>query len=138
MANINEKINAEFENIETVLYEIAIISKKTDLSMYEINSLALYLNNFYNGIENILKQLLKNYNIPLPKSENWHKDLLQIAENEKFISAKTRKSLREYVGFRHFIIHNYAFKIEIELLFPLINRLEKTYSLFKKEILKHI
>jgi hypothetical protein len=86
MAEIKEKILSELENIETIMREIEELNKRDKLEKYEIYSVALFLHNFYNGVENILIQVIKSYNFTIPKTANWHKDLLILALNERFIT----------------------------------------------------
>ena len=49
---------------------------RTEKTVIELAAIATFLHNTYNGIENILKQILISREIMVPKSEKWHKDLL--------------------------------------------------------------
>ena len=68
MASFHENIQAEFENISNVLSCLPPASAMSDLSPLEMAGVSTFLQNFYNGIENILKQglLAKAMKIPTP------------------------------------------------------------------------
>ena len=42
-------------------------------------AMGTYLMNFYNGIENILKRITKEYYLAIPKGASWHKELLGLS-----------------------------------------------------------
>jgi len=54
---MNERIEAEFENIEQVLGRLPASDSCGVLSSLELAGVGALLQSFYNGIENILKQL---------------------------------------------------------------------------------
>lgn len=104
MANLKEKIEAEYENIEQALNEMPIHTQLPNLSILELAGVATFLHNFYNGIENILKQIFIARNISLPTGNSWHKDLLNDAADNNIISSKAKAMLKEYLAFRHFLV----------------------------------
>jgi hypothetical protein len=89
------------------------------LSEDEINSAALLLMNFYNGLENIFKQLAHIQNIKLPTGERWRKELLDIAILEKWLPTTLNDQLLQHLKFRHFITHSYTFHTDPIYLVPL-------------------
>jgi hypothetical protein len=72
MSTLNEKIEAEIENINRVLKEIPPAKSLPSLSILELAGVATLLHNFYNGIENILKQILLSKNLIIPQGDSWH------------------------------------------------------------------
>ena len=90
MANLKEKLNAEFENIEQALNEIPVYTQLPNLSILELAGIATLLHNCYNGIENILKQIFIARDISLPTGSSWHKDLLNNAVDNNIISSKAK------------------------------------------------
>jgi hypothetical protein len=66
MANLREKVDAELENISIVLAELEKIKDKSDKTTAELAGMGTFLHNFYTGIENILKQMLHDMDIPTP------------------------------------------------------------------------
>ncbi|ACB84622.1 hypothetical protein [Natranaerobius thermophilus] len=84
-----------------------------------MTALASVLHSFYNGIENLFVAVAKNIDKYVPKSSNWHKELLKqmLKENEvrgPLISEDLRNKLIEYLAFRHFY--------RIHILFILIRK----------------
>jgi len=135
MAKLKEKIEAEYENIDKLISELPVKDNLPFLQFLELAGVATILHNFYNGMENILKLLLKEKNIPLPEGVSWHKELLKLAVQHKIISESTMFKLGEYLAFRHFFSHAYALDLYAEKLEPLVENIRETYSDFKKDIL---
>ncbi len=63
MADIHQRVEAEFENIEKLLSELPAGSSYSQLSVLERAGLATVIHNFYNGIENVLKQIIRHRGI---------------------------------------------------------------------------
>ena len=97
-----EAIKAEFENMETVLSEFPEFASLDKLSPLELAGVATLLHNFYNGIENILKQCLIRQKTSLPAGPTWHRDLIETACESKIISPETTEEIKQYLAFRHF------------------------------------
>ena len=135
MADYKEKVEAEYEAIEKTLAHLPK-SPLSQLSELELAGVATLLQNFYNGIENILKQILQKQSIRLPEGPSWHQSLLQIAKKEKIISESLADKIKEYLGFRHFISHGYAFNLNSQRLENLTVDISKIFEEFKSEINK--
>jgi len=115
MAEYKERIEAEYEAIETTL---VTLPKKplSQLSELELAGVATLLNNFYNGIENILKQIFQKQSIKLPEGHSWHQNLILSARQENIISDDLTNELKKYLSFRHFAAHGDAFNLNPERL----------------------
>jgi hypothetical protein len=141
------------EKLKTkVLFEISQVDKLLDdakplldlcklktLDFIEISAAALLLQSFYNGIENILKLIIKFYDGILPNNIKWHMELLE----KSFISNENRKEvfrkelieiLEEYLKFRHFIRHSYGYRLEWERMEDLINGINNNWQKIKEDI----
>lgn len=134
MVSIKEKIDAELENITLLLKEIEKVKDKPEKELVVIVGMGAFLQDIYLGMENILKQLLKVINIQIPNTPTWHKDLLNLAIENEFISKETANKIGKYLFFRHFFTHTYGFQIDEAKLKPLINNIPKIFSDFKREI----
>ena len=102
MVSLSQKIAAELENLDEIFKELLPHSNLSQLSLLELAGVAALLHNFYNGIENILKQILLSKKIILVESQSWHKDLLERATTEGIIS-EDRKSQMGRCGIQTFL-----------------------------------
>jgi uncharacterized protein YutE (UPF0331/DUF86 family) len=112
MAKVRERVEAELENIERVVAELPADDALPNLSSLELAGVAALVQNLYNGIENILKQLVIARGEKLPDGSSWHRDLLNIATSKDIISESTAKELIRYLAFRHFFSHGYTFDLD--------------------------
>ena len=134
MVNLRDRVEAEFENIDQVIKELPPYTELSRLSILELAGVSTLVHNFYNGIENILKQILKVRDITLPQGGAWHKELLNLAVREQVVASSTRDYLGEYLAFRHFFIHAYALDLYPAKMEPLVEKCEHIYLIFKNEI----
>ena len=134
MASLKSKIEAEYETIDRLILELPKKERLPFLEFLQLAGVATILHNFYNGIENILKLILNEKNIPLPEGGSWHKDLLKLAEEKGIITKSTREQVGEYLSFRHFFSHAYALDLYAERLEPLVENINQVYAYFKNDI----
>ena len=134
MASLKDKIEAEYENIDRLILELPEKEKLPFLEFLQLAGVATILHNFYNGIENIIKLILNEKDIPLPEGGSWHKELLELAEEKGIITKSTREQVGEYLSFRHFFSHAYALDLYAERLEPLVENIKKVYAYFKNDI----
>ena len=134
MVSLREKVDVELENVSTVLDELEKIKDEPSKTIVELAGIGTFLHNFYTGIENILKQILHDEDIPIPFSDSWHRDLLILASKEKIITETTRARLATYLAFRHFFVHAYSFLLDERELKLLVDDVFDTHSTFKEEI----
>ena len=135
-----------------VIFEISQIDKLLDShkplldlcrlktpDLIEMSAAAMFLHSFYNGIETILKLIIKFYDDKLPNHIKWHMELLEKA----FVSNKNRKEIfrkgfqekmEEYLKFRHFVRHSYGFQLEWERMEDLMNDINDTWKILKEDL----
>ncbi len=130
MVDLAKKIAAEKENVERALGNLREALGRTERSAVELAAIATFLHNIYNGMENILKQVLRARGVEIPKSETSHKDLLNLALSNEIVSAKLCDQLYEYLTFRHFFVHAYGFMLEEKHLADLANDIPEVWSQF--------
>jgi hypothetical protein len=133
MVDYRLRIEAEYEAIEKILPSLSDVSLR-DLSQLEIAGIAALLHNFYNGIENILKQLFQAKGILLPQGALWHRELLLTATQHGIVTENLGAELRPYLAFRHFFSHAYALDLLPDRLEPLAARAKSVYKSFKQAI----
>ncbi len=85
MVDFARTIEAEKENVEKALDNITLVMERQDKSIIELAAIATFLHNVYNGIENILKQILKSENTKIFKTATWHKDIIKISISKGII-----------------------------------------------------
>ncbi len=134
MVKLSEKIRAEIENIEITLGKLDAVLEVKEKDFPELAALATILQNFYNGVENILKQILNEQDIHIAKSGNWHKDLLQTVGEKQILSETLINELFEYLTFRHYFVHSYAIQLEETPLINLTDKLNSIWEGFLSEI----
>jgi uncharacterized protein YutE (UPF0331/DUF86 family) len=138
MDNLSQKINIEIENITEIIKGIPTPSKLPFLSSLELAGTAALLHNFYNAIENILKQIFISDKISIPEGKSWHKELVESAVKEKIITENCKNQLSNYLAFRHFFSHAYALDLYSERIEPLVKNMKDVFTIFRDEISKYL
>ncbi len=137
MPDYRLRIEAEYEAIENTLSALPDRPLLT-LSQLEIAGVAALLHNFYNGIENIVKQVFQQKSYPIPQGESWHRDLLLAAAEKNIISDVLLNTLKPYLAFRHYFSHAYALELFPERMEPLVKDAVALFNEFKQQIDKMI
>jgi uncharacterized protein YutE (UPF0331/DUF86 family) len=134
MADLQEKISVELENVEKILAELQKAGNILKSSPVELAGVGAFLHNFYNCIENIIKQILLAINIEIPSGSFWHRDLLEAASSAQVISSSLKNKLAPYLAFRHFFVHGYSLDLQADRIVPLVQSLVAVYEEFKRNL----
>ena len=134
MVDLCEHVEAEMENICGVLKELPEVSRMSGLSTLELAGVAALLSSFYNGIENVVKQVLVARGQSLPDGASWHRDLLARAVECGILSSDAQQSVAPYLAFRHFFTHAYAFDVHGHRLEPLVQNARTVFDQFQLEL----
>lgn len=111
----------------------------TQPSPVELSALAAVLHSFYNGIENIFKRVAEELDGEFPRSEFWHKILLDAmaqatVRRSPVVSSGLRQRLKEYMEFRHVFRHAYTFSLRWERMQALVLGCGETLKLLEEEL----
>lgn len=134
MDELNREILAEKEHILGTLQALEKTLEREEKTIIEISAIATFLQDTYNGMENILKRILKFKGISVPHTGQWHKDLLNTAVNNQIISYELSRRMDEYRAFRHFFVHGYGIMLDEEKLMPLAKELPGLWGNFEDEL----
>ncbi len=128
----------EKEYITETLLTLGKALDRTEKSDIEWIAIGARLHHCYNGIENILKRVLKFQKILIQNSPSSHKDLLDIALQQGLISDGVSENLDSYRGFRHFFVHGYGAMLREDDVEPLALKLPEVWEQFYNEVLEFI
>jgi len=133
MDKLRKHIRAEEENVEIALGNLKQTIEREEKTVIELAAIGTFLHNIYNGVENILKQIIVAKGGELPMSSAWHKDLLNLSASMGIVSEELSDELYRYLTFRHFFVHAYGFMIEETHLEDLVNDIPEIWSQFLSE-----
>jgi hypothetical protein len=146
--NHETKLKIEFEiiQIDKLLDETIPLLKLVRIKtpdMVETAALGLFLHSFYNGIENILKLIIKEKYGKIPFGNKWHKELLDLCfeksnEQKELFNENLKVVLDDYLSFRHFIRNTYSYKIKWERMEYLVINVDINWNNIKTEIIDFI
>ena len=134
MSELSRRVKVEFANLERILDAFPAIEALPALSVLETAGTAALLHNFYNGIENTFRQILRARGLDVPTGDSWHRDLVNLAWVEGVASETTANQLRQYLAFRHFFSHGYGVELDVEQMQPLVEELPDLYGRFRRHI----
>jgi hypothetical protein len=139
---LREDVLDEERAIEVTLTRLREIRSKFDPQAKDYSTepaMGAYLMNFYNGIENILKRVSKEYYQTMPKGESWHKALLVLSANPPqgkvaLFNEQVLERLHSYRNFRHRFVSGYGFQLKGEKMLELIDNIQALWKDIKKAI----
>lgn len=138
MAELSDRIAAEQEAMQTILAALPAEQQLDRLSKLEIAGIGSLLQNFYNGVENILKQIFAHQGTPLPTGHSWHNELLDQTAQFEILSHSTIDALKPFLAFRHYFVHAYALDLRVDRLAPLVQQIPEIYQKFLAEITNYL
>jgi len=134
MSDLGEAVQAELSSIAAGLGQLPVDRLCSELSSLELAGATAVLHSFYNGIEKILKQVVRSRQLTVPDSSSSHRDLLELALQSGVLSEGTASQLAPFLAFRHFFRHSYALDLSAEQMQPLVRDARKVYELFERDI----
>jgi hypothetical protein len=129
LIRIRKEIEIDLTAMQRVIEEYASIPTNTE-EWVKIRTKASLLHDFYTGIERICARIAQELNGGIPKTEQWHRDLLKDMSLDlegvrpPVISETLYMDLLPYLRFRHLFRNLYGFELEwkklsdLDLNFP--------------------
>jgi hypothetical protein len=144
--NIKQKILFEISQIDEVIASTKPLRDLCKIRIPDIvekSAVALLLQSFYNGIENILMIIVKYFDTKLPNSSKWHKELLdkafeESAKHKQIFRDEIKITLNDYMSMRHFIRHTYGFRLDWGQMQELTNGIDNIWIIVKEDLNKFI
>jgi uncharacterized protein YutE (UPF0331/DUF86 family) len=137
MSDLRSRVESEQEAVEKTLVALADARSLGALSVLELAGVGALLHNFYNGVENIVKQVFLAKGLAMPEGPAWHRDLLTSAEARQILTHATTEALKQYLAFRHFFSHAYALELDPERMEPLVARACDILQAVVREVARH-
>ena len=144
LLDLKRRIEVELRNIERAaqrtLNAWAGAVRFPDQQSYYIDSVALNLHSFYNGLERVFVIITRQLDPAFPSGSRWHRDLLEQMAKEipevrpAVLSTETLNLLDDFLAFRHLIRSLYAFDLAPERLKHLLDRLPEALSYAKSDL----
>lgn len=139
---LRDDVLDEERAIEETLVRLYEVRSKFDPKIKDLSiepAMGTYLMNFYNGIENILKRVSKEYYLTTPKGRSWHKELLALSFNPPegkapIFNREVIERLHSYRNFRHRFVSGYGFHLKGEKMLELIDNVGSLWNDVKKAI----
>lgn len=147
VTDLREQIAIELKAMEATLAEIASLCRDIGdrgPSTREVAAAGLFLANFYNGIENILKRLCVFHGASLPSGDTWQTDLLNgfcdppRAGLPCLLDAPLKAALAAYRRFRHVVHHGYGFQLDWEQMRPGLQAAGDAFRRFRQVVEEHL
>ncbi len=142
LIKLSRRIHMELGDIQTVIDRAQTgwqEYKNSGNGLY-LDSVALSLHGFYNGIEGLLENIATSIDRHLPGGNSWHRDLLDQMANElseirpAVISEPTLLILDEYLRFRHVVRNIYSYQIDAKQLEPLAEAAPVAFEKISQEL----
>ncbi len=139
---LKEDIIDEQKAIEETLVRLREVRSRFDSKYKDYctePAMGTYLMNFYNGIENIIKRISRQYYHTMPKGRSWHKELLELAFNPPngktvILNQGIVDRLHLYRGFRHRFVSGYGFQLKGEKMLELTDNIESLWDDIKESV----
>lgn len=138
LIRIRKEIEAEINGIDRLLQEYRELPQ--DQGIYLLRAKGSIFHDFYSAAERIFQKIGEELNGGIPKSEQWHKDLLfdMTLELEtvrpRVLSMKIHERMQVFLRFRHLFRNVYGYELRQEKIAQLDEQFEDTLTDFVKEI----
>ncbi len=137
-----ENINNELEEINATVQRAKrawTLALEKDEPLY-LDSVALSLHDFYNGLERLFERIAESVDEYKPDGINWHREILNQMSLEvpnvrpAIISQSLKEKLDEYRAFRHIVRNVYAHNLRLNRMKNLIEKLDTAFKEVKESL----
>jgi hypothetical protein len=110
----------------------------------ELAAAGLFLANFYNGIENVLKRICRFHEIDIRAGSDWHVELAKAfcEPSHKglplLLDTQLADDLAPFRQFRHVVHHGYGFRLRWPDMLPGVEGAGDIYARFKVAVEDHL
>jgi hypothetical protein len=141
-----QEIHLELLMLDRVASQLASLHhdarQESTFGERDILATVTVLMNLYNGMENILKRTCRFRDVPLPKGENTHSELVRRFTGKgefasvlpHFVPESLQQPMNQLRKFRHVIMHGYAFTLEKSRIIVALQEAPALYAGFKAEV----
>ncbi|MBM4141000.1 MAG: hypothetical protein FJ242_05835 [Nitrospira sp.] len=128
--------------IETIGKRLSSLKEKAskeERAVY-VESLAINLHSFYEGIETIFEKVMDFTGEEKPSGQEWHREVIERMTlpikrlRPEVISVDTAKKLDSYRTFRHKIRHIYGFMIVTENVITIAEKAWESFESFERDV----
>ncbi len=146
LAVLAQRLVDELSEIEQIIARVKTAwqqFQRSSDSLY-LDSVALNLHGFYNGLEHLFELIALHVDASRPEGTNWHQRILDQMALEvptvrpAIISEDTRDRLNDYRRFRHIVRHTYTFQFDPDRIQPFIEALTLTFEQVNAELIAFV
>ncbi len=146
LSEVEKELSLLDRTVEVIEKRLKALRQKTDAEDFSayVESLAINLHSFYEGIENIFEKVTDFTGEEKPSGSEWHMEFLDRMTlpvkrlSPEVISVETAKRLDTYRAFRHKVRHIYGFMIVPENIITIAEKIKEVYEEFKKDLSRFI
>ena len=139
-------IGRQLEDIDALLERSSSLLETpvdSEPSFERLAALTTVLDSFYNSLERIFGDIVKEYDPTQPEGGRWHTELLnqvagQTETRPALISEESRQRLRDYLAFRHRSRHSSANYLAWDPMAQLVADVPLTWNAVRAEILRFL
>ena len=142
-APFHDEIAIQIEAMSATIDELIALHqdvKDREPTIREKTAASAFLAQFYNGVENILKRVAHQCNVPLPIGDTWHVDLFRYfipptnANLPPLLDSELAASLAPYRRFRHVVFHGYGVHLDWGRMEHGVVNVVEVFTEFKKNV----
>lgn len=138
------RVRKELFNLEKLVEELKTITRMRELKVnsMRVRACASILHDFYSGIEKIFINVAREIDQTVPKSEGWHRELLEQmtldipVKRPAVIGPELAMQIQQYLSFRHRFRNLYGYELEWGKMEGLTSNMESTLQQLKDSVEK--